>query len=139
MLHILVCRKLPFGHMETDPARIRSSVMGSDLEFPRRYQDQCGTELIRSLLCRRPEHRLGAGIDRLHEVRQHAYFGMPGGKNLFDMIIRRELVPPVIPEGERYSESKGPDCGFSIDVARLSDVSTGGSGSRTSQSDQTQE
>ncbi|CAK0904404.1 unnamed protein product [Prorocentrum cordatum] len=125
LLHILVCRRLPFGHVETDPAQIRNSVLKSDLEFPQKYKDQCGRALIQSLLCRRPERRLGAGIDGLDEVRQHAYFRMPGGKSLFEMIIRRELMPPVVPEGERYSGSKHPDHGFSIDVARHADVSSG--------------
>jgi cGMP-dependent protein kinase len=114
MLHILVCRRLPFGHSETDPVRIQKKVLKSELEFPETYKDQCGRKLLKGLLCRRPESRLGAGIDGLDEVKQHAYFRMPDGKCLFDEIIRRELLPPVIPEGERYSGSEESDHGLSI-------------------------
>jgi len=114
MLHILVCRSVPFGRNETDPVRIQKSVLKSELEFPETYKDQCGKKLIRGLLCRRPERRLGAGIDGLDEVKQHAYFRMPNGKCLFDKIIQRELLPPVIPEGERYSGSEEFDHGLSI-------------------------
>ncbi|CAK0868784.1 unnamed protein product [Prorocentrum cordatum] len=122
MLYILVCRRLPFGHMETDPAQIRNSVLKSDLAFPQKYKDQWGRELIQRLLCRMPAHRLGAGIDGLDEVKQHAYFRLSSGTSLFEMIIRREFMPPIVPEGERYSGSKAPDHGFSIDAARHADV-----------------
>ncbi|CAK0833470.1 unnamed protein product [Prorocentrum cordatum] len=114
MLHILVCRRCPFGHNETDPVQIQQSVLKGELEFPDTYKDQCGRQLLRGLLRRRPEHRLGASIDGLDDVKQHAYFGMPSGTRLFDKIIRRELVPPVVPQGERYSGSEEPDHGLSI-------------------------
>jgi cGMP-dependent protein kinase len=119
MLHILVCRRLPFGHSETDPVRIHKSVLKSELEFPRAYKDECGRKLIQGLLCRKPEHRLGAGIDGLDEVKEHAYFRMPDGKCLFEKIIRRELLPPIVPEGERYSETEDSDHGFSIAEAAV--------------------
>lgn len=104
LLYALVCRRLPFAHGETDPVEIQKSVLKDKLEFPERCQDSCGQKLIKSLLERRPERRLGAGIDGLDEVKQHPYFSLSSGTCLFDRIIRRELLPPMVPNGEVYSD-----------------------------------
>lgn len=114
----LVCGRLPFGDSEERPEAVVRAVAREELVFPPAYRHAPGQELIRGLLNRRPEQRLGAGIGGYEDLKAAAFFRAgfgPGGPTLFDRLMDRELDPPLLPEREVYCEAE--------DVEGLEDLS----------------
>merc|ERR1719162_2438697 len=62
MLYEFVCGRLPFGDNMEDDGEILASVMGDPLEFPSKYNDSAGKNLMKGLLDKDPITRLGAGV-----------------------------------------------------------------------------
>jgi len=105
----LVCGYLPFGESEEAPEAVVRAVMREELAFPAAYKHAPGQELIRGLLNRRPEQRLGAGMGGYEDLKSAAFFRAgfgPGGPTLFDKLMDRELDPPLLPEREVYCEAE---------------------------------
>lgn len=110
MLYLFVCRSLPFSDGRASTQDIQKRVVKEQLTFPNSYRDPCGRDLIGRLLAKRPECRLGAGMDGLGEVKMHPFFAMQSGESLFDKLIRRELPAPIIPGGSCFTNFDEPDC-----------------------------
>jgi len=104
MLFEFVCGYLPFGHDIIDPTGVEicRAVQLQNLAFPPRYLDRPGKYLLRGLLSKEPETRLGAGAEGTRSIRDHEYFAVDSGVNLFEAILRRQLPPPYVSSGGDY-------------------------------------
>jgi len=104
MLFEFVCGKLPFGHdiEDTNAMEIRRAVQKTNLEFPPFFKDQGGKHVIRHLLSKEPERRLGTGPDGYWYLKNHAFFHVEGDETLFDQLLRRQLQPPFVPHDECF-------------------------------------
>jgi len=103
MLFEFVCGYLPFADELDDPTEVCTAVLKDPLSFPSRYRDQHGRLIMQGLLCRQPKKRLGSGINGYEDVKNAEFFKVGHtGSSLFNMIMGRELDPPVVPRGETY-------------------------------------
>jgi len=97
-----VCGYLPFADDLDDPSEVCHAVLKSALAFPHRYRDANGRALMQGLLCRQPKKRMGSGAQGYDEIRKAPYFQENEKTSIFDKIMARELVPPLVPKGETY-------------------------------------
>eukprot|EP00403_Amphidinium_massartii_P032337 CAMPEP_0178445562 /NCGR_PEP_ID=MMETSP0689_2-20121128/40253_1 /TAXON_ID=160604 /ORGANISM="Amphidinium massartii, Strain CS-259" /LENGTH=1263 /DNA_ID=CAMNT_0020070161 /DNA_START=66 /DNA_END=3857 /DNA_ORIENTATION=+ len=105
MLFEFVCGYLPFGDDLEEPTEVCTAVMKAPLNFPAGYRDKRGRSLIQGLLCRQTARRIGCGLRGFDDIREHEFFKLDAAQSsIFDRIMGRELDPPVIPEGETYSD-----------------------------------
>lgn len=103
MLFEFVCGFLPFADELDDPTEVCTAVLKDPLNFPPRYRDAHGRQLMQGLLCRQPKKRLGSGINGYEDVKNAEFFKVGHtGSSLFNKIMGRELDPPVLPKGETY-------------------------------------
>merc|ERR1719478_1785008 len=63
MFYELVCGMLPFGEDATNQQEVISSIIDRPLEFPKEYSDSAGKKIIQGMLSKRPEKRLGTGVN----------------------------------------------------------------------------
>eukprot|EP00443_Scrippsiella_acuminata_P087917 CAMPEP_0115555964 /NCGR_PEP_ID=MMETSP0271-20121206/98102_1 /TAXON_ID=71861 /ORGANISM="Scrippsiella trochoidea, Strain CCMP3099" /LENGTH=157 /DNA_ID=CAMNT_0002989781 /DNA_START=75 /DNA_END=544 /DNA_ORIENTATION=- len=102
------------------PSEVCAAVLKEPLSFPRGFRDKEGKDLIKALLTRQPEKRLGAG--GLAQVKGNAYFRVAGGEDpdvLFDKLMGRELQPPLVPKGETYCDLEETEACTLSDVEEL--------------------
>eukprot|EP00930_Biecheleria_cincta_P016959 TRINITY_DN13615_c0_g3_i1.p1 TRINITY_DN13615_c0_g3~~TRINITY_DN13615_c0_g3_i1.p1 ORF type:complete len:864 (+),score=197.52 TRINITY_DN13615_c0_g3_i1:42-2633(+) len=105
MLFEFVCGYLPFADDLDDPTEVCTAVLKDPLSFPSTYKCENGKALMKGLLCRQPRKRLGSGLSGWEDVRNAPYFKMGfDNSSLFDMLMGRELRPPVLPDGEKYCD-----------------------------------
>jgi cGMP-dependent protein kinase len=97
-----VCGYLPFADDLDDPSEVCHAVLKATLAFPHRYRDANGRTLMQGLLCRQPKKRMGSGAQGYDEIRTSPYFQDNEKSSVFDRIMARELVPPMVPKGETY-------------------------------------
>mmetsp|Transcript_593 Transcript_593/g.1374 ORF Transcript_593/g.1374 Transcript_593/m.1374 type:complete len:884 (+) Transcript_593:108-2759(+) len=102
MFYDFVCGYLPFGDDEEDQHAILGCILEDELEF-KEYSDNAGKTLMKGLLVKVPEKRLGTGINGWEDVKSQKYFKL-GVQGLFSKIIGRELSAPFVPEAEKYSD-----------------------------------
>jgi len=93
--------RFPFGEGLRDCKSVYLEVLKAPLLFPARFRDRAAKELIRGLLTRPSEERLGSGLRGWEEVREADFFsgGSPGSL-LFDQLKSRECTPPLVPDIE---------------------------------------
>jgi len=101
MLFEMFCGRFPFGEGVRDSKTVYLEVLRAPLLFPARFHDRAGKELIKGLLKRPSEERLGSGLRGWEEVREADFFsgGSPGSL-LFDQLKSRECTPPLVPHVE---------------------------------------
>mmetsp|Transcript_88264 Transcript_88264/g.250099 ORF Transcript_88264/g.250099 Transcript_88264/m.250099 type:complete len:176 (+) Transcript_88264:1-528(+) len=106
MIFEFVCGYLPFARDVQDPTGVKICriVQTQNLSFPAQYQDRPGKYLLRGLLSKEPEHRLGMGGDGYQSIMEHEFFMVDGPGTVFDKILARRLEPPFRPLGEHYQE-----------------------------------
>jgi len=104
MLFEFVCGYLPFGKDIEDPTGVEicRAVQRTNLTFPPLLKDQVDKHLIRGLLSKEPERRLGTGPDGYRYLKDHAFFSVEGDQTLFDQLLRRRLQPPFVPCDECF-------------------------------------
>mmetsp|Transcript_20761 Transcript_20761/g.45666 ORF Transcript_20761/g.45666 Transcript_20761/m.45666 type:complete len:926 (+) Transcript_20761:35-2812(+) len=104
MLFEFVCGTLPFGNGLTDPTGVEICrlVRTSNLVFPDWYGDASGKHLMRMMLRKEPDRRLGSGIEGFQDLKSHAFFKVDSHNSLFDKIFARTLEPPVVPYGPTF-------------------------------------
>jgi len=108
MIYEFVCGRLPFAADLTDFIEVRKAVQFNNLVFPETYHDVQGKYLMRGMLRKEPERRLGA--KNFEDLRCHEYFrydvpDSPRGSSpsqLYDLLLARHLDPPWMPRGECY-------------------------------------
>ncbi|CAK0883975.1 unnamed protein product, partial [Prorocentrum cordatum] len=109
LFYELVCGDLPFCEQvdgEVNEHETMASILEDDLRFPARYNDSAGKKLLQGLLCKQAQNRAGAGVRGWQEVKDHKYFKAGVDGDLFGMIMGREISPPVVPSGEKYSNER---------------------------------
>lgn len=73
-------------------------MLTGQLSFPDYVEDREAINLIKRLLCRIPEVRIGSSINGYNDIKEHSYF-----KEFdWDKLTGRMLEPPLLPEGEVY-------------------------------------
>merc|ERR1712217_9953 len=102
----MVCGSLPFGEDAEDTQGIFYSIINDDLVFPSRYNDSAGKKTIQGMLCKKPEHRLGADVHGWEGVKESKFFKAGVSGNLFVKLTGRELDPPAVPQREEYSREE---------------------------------
>jgi len=123
----LVCGELPYGTERLeDTMEICKAVICGKLVFPRWVQNAKGKMLIRGLLARKRQDRIGADVHHGYEhIKTHGFFdltpehlasslnghdvrsGQGNDQTLFDLLMGRALEAPVIPF--LLPECDGPD------------------------------
>ncbi|CDI86729.1 AGC kinase TgPKG1, putative [Eimeria praecox] len=68
--------------------------------FPHYVTDQDAINLMKRLLCRLPEVRIGCSINGYKDIKEHAFFSDFD----WDRLAGRDLSPPLLPKGETYAE-----------------------------------
>lgn len=100
LFYELVCGKLPFGDGMDNEHDILVSILEDNLRFPGKYADHAGKKLIQGMLHKQPGKRTGANT--WDDVKDNKFFKAGITGNIFNMIIGREMEPPVVPAGEEY-------------------------------------
>jgi cGMP-dependent protein kinase len=117
MFYEFVCGCMPFGEGCVDDGEILASVLGDDLVFPPKYNDNAGKKLMQGLMDKNPATRLGAGLDGFTDIKNSKYFKVGQSGDLFNKIIGRELDAPVVPSDEQYSDLKALEAKISLSDA----------------------
>ncbi|CAD7963299.1 unnamed protein product [Amoebophrya sp. A25] len=119
-LYEFLCGPLPFGNDAGDDQLIVfKEILTGRLHFPDYVEDVEAMDLIKRLLCRTPELRIGCSLRGIWDIREHAFFS---GFS-FDLLLGRQLPAPLVPQEEVYTAesldlpeddySKDPDIEFS--------------------------
>ncbi|CAD7950564.1 unnamed protein product [Amoebophrya sp. A120] len=105
-LYEFVCGPLPFGNdAGDDQLVVFKEILTGRLHFPDYVTDIPAMELIKRLLCRTPESRIGCTLRGFWDVKEHSFF-----ENFsFDQLMGRQLPAPLIPDKEYYSSDVVPD------------------------------
>ncbi|KEP63576.1 UNVERIFIED_CONTAM: protein kinase G AGC kinase family member PKG [Hammondia hammondi] len=99
-LYEFMCGPLPFGNDAEDQLEIFRDILTGKLVFPHYVTDQDAINLMKRLLCRLPEVRIGCSINGYKDIKEHAFFGDFD----WDKLAGRGLPPPLAPKGETYAE-----------------------------------
>ncbi|CAE7730410.1 Prkca [Symbiodinium pilosum] len=92
-LYEFVCGPLPFANNLENPKQVFQQILIAPLSFPSHVTSSVCKHLIRCLLRRSPDARVGCGQHGLRDVREHAYF-----QNFrFDRLLHKRLEPPLVP------------------------------------------
>lgn len=95
-----MCGPLPFGNDAEDQLEIFRDILTGKLVFPHYVSDQDAINLMKRLLCRLPEVRIGCSINGYKDIKEHAFFRDFD----WDKLLGRGLTPPLVPAGEVYAE-----------------------------------
>eukprot|EP01069_Polyplicarium_translucidae_P004690 Polyplicarium_translucidae@DN2636_c0_g1_i1.p1 len=99
-LYEFMCGPLPFGNDAEDQLEIFRAILTGKLTFPHYVNDPDATSLMKRLLCRLPEVRIGCSINGYKDIKEHAFF-----KDFsWDKLMGRSAHPPLSPKGETYAE-----------------------------------
>merc|ERR1719383_867946 len=107
MLFEFVCGYLPFADELDDPTEVCTAVLREQFNFPTTYRDQPGRQLMQGMLTRPAKKRLGTGINGYDDLKKAEFFQLQvsdGPESLFQKIVGRKVDPPVVPEGECYTD-----------------------------------
>ncbi|KAH0472177.1 MAG: uncharacterized protein KVP18_001167 [Porospora cf. gigantea A] len=113
-----VCGPLPFGNNAEEQLDIFRDILTGPLKFDRKI-DKDAKDMIKRLLCRLPEVRLGCSAHRYKDIREHAVFSDFSFDRLMGRGYQAPLVPPAesIPAGtkEEVAPTGGASDTFDID------------------------
>jgi len=105
-LYELICGPLPFAPGTEDPMEVFREILLAKLRFPvHATKDRSGVNIMKRLLRRPLEGRIGCGRSGWRSVRKHAYFR----DFSFDRLLSRQLEPPLVPEEPTFA-SEGECC-----------------------------
>lgn len=93
-IYQFLCGDLPFGANEEEPQAIYECIVKQKLKFPKEFDNPIAKDLIKKLLKKRPEVRLGKSFV---ELKKHPWF------DNFDWekLLQRQIVPKYIPTKEK--------------------------------------
>lgn len=107
ILYELVIGALPFANDEEESLKVFVEVIRRNLEFPEWFKDRTAIQLMQGLLDRDPKKRIGSGPGGFAEIKGAAWFAAaktPAGTHVFDQLMGRELLAPIVPEGETFAD-----------------------------------
>lgn len=91
-LYEFLCGCLPFGNDAVDHLEIFKDILTSKLVFPRHLNDVDTVNIIKRLLCRVPEVRMGCSATGYKEIKDNVFF-----KDFnFDRLLGRSYVAPLV-------------------------------------------
>eukprot|EP00914_Ancora_sagittata_P026955 GHVO01052901.1.p1 GENE.GHVO01052901.1~~GHVO01052901.1.p1 ORF type:complete len:652 (+),score=108.99 GHVO01052901.1:253-1956(+) len=99
-LYEFMCGPLPFGNDAEDQLEIFKAILTGKLTFPHYVTDQDATYLMKRLLCRLPEVRIGCSINGYKDIKEHPFFN----DFSWDKLMGRAVTPPLRPKEETYAE-----------------------------------
>lgn len=99
-LYEFLCGPLPFGNDAEDQLEIFRDILTGKLVFPHYVVDQDAINIMKRLLCRLPEVRIGCSINGYKDIKEHAFFR----EFNWDKLLGRGISPPLVPQGEVYAE-----------------------------------
>lgn len=99
-LYEFMCGPLPFGNDAEDQLEIFRDILTGKLVFPHYVVDQDAINIMKRLLCRLPEVRIGCSINGYKDIKEHAFFRDFD----WDKLLGRGQPPPLVPSGEIYAE-----------------------------------
>ncbi|KAH0482201.1 MAG: uncharacterized protein KVP18_000135 [Porospora cf. gigantea A] len=102
MMYEFLCGPLPFDSSDDDDMGIFKSILTAKITFPSFVQDEAGVQLIKGLLCRLPEFRMGCSLGGAKDIKSHAFFS---GFD-WDALLGRQLEPPLVPVQEVYADDQ---------------------------------
>jgi len=109
-LYEFVCGPLPFAAGTEDPMEVFRETLLAKLRFPAHAtKDRIALNIMRRLLRRPLEARIGCGRSGWRSVRRHTYFR----DFSFDRLLSRQLEPPLVPEEPTFA-SEG-ECNSEVD------------------------
>ncbi|KAH8740870.1 cyclic nucleotide dependent protein kinase [Cryptosporidium ryanae] len=91
-LYEFLCGKLPFGADATDHLEIFRDILTSKLVFPKHLTDLDSINIIKRLLCRVPEVRMGCSATGYKEIKDNGFFR----DFSFDRLLGRSYVAPLV-------------------------------------------
>ena len=95
-LYEFVCGDVPFGANQEEPYNIYQSIVLDKLSFPSFFKDKSTKDLIKGLLVKSPEKRLGKTFG---EIKGHQFF-----MNFnWDDLMNRKMQPPLVPKNEELT------------------------------------
>uniref|UniRef100_A0A0G4IAZ1 Protein kinase domain-containing protein n=1 Tax=Chromera velia CCMP2878 TaxID=1169474 RepID=A0A0G4IAZ1_9ALVE len=100
VLYEFMCGPLPFGNDAEDQLEIFRDILTGKLVFPNYVTDNDAVNMMKRLLCRLPEVRIGCSINGYKDIKDHAFYRDFD----WDKLLGRMLTPPLIPKGENYSD-----------------------------------
>lgn len=101
VLYEFMCGPLPFGNDAEDQLAIFRDILTGKLLFPNHIEREGdAVALIKRLLCRLPEVRIGCSLNGYKDIKEHAFFS----NFKWDALMGRSLEPPLKPTGEVYAE-----------------------------------
>lgn len=110
-LYEFVCGDVPFGADKEEPNDIYQAIAMDSLRFPSFIKEKSLKDLIKGLLTKSPEKRLGKSFG---ELKRHQFFnGFP-----WDDLLNRKIVPPFVPHEKNLTLKQGE-----IDILRKKQTS----------------
>jgi len=95
--------QFPFGDAHATQVEILKAVLKAPLRFPPGQKvARLAKSIIRALLVRDPDARLGAGAGGYTALKSHEFF--EGNDFSFDALLSRQLTPPFVPKSEMYHD-----------------------------------
>jgi len=99
-LYEFICGPLPFGNDADQQLAVFKDILTGKLAFPNYVTSRTAMDLMKRLLSRLPENRIGCSLAGFTEIRKCRYF-----QNFsWDKLQGRELTPPLVPQKESYAE-----------------------------------
>jgi len=95
-----ICGPLPYGHETEDHLELFRQVVENQLNFPSYVKDPAAIQLIRSLLERFPEQRLGSSSAGAKDIKDHPFFADMS----WDSLLARDCEPPFMPNLRRVKK-----------------------------------
>eukprot|EP00920_Eleutheroschizon_duboscqi_P041309 GHVT01099105.1.p1 GENE.GHVT01099105.1~~GHVT01099105.1.p1 ORF type:complete len:125 (+),score=19.20 GHVT01099105.1:450-824(+) len=95
-----MCGPLPFGNDAEDQLEIFRDILTGKLVFPHYVTDRDAINLMKRLLSRLPELRIGCSINGYKDIKEHSFFRDFN----WNKLAGRGLTPPLVPHGETYAE-----------------------------------
>ncbi|VEV55926.1 cGMP-dependent protein kinase, putative [Plasmodium vinckei vinckei] len=99
-LYEFICGPLPFGNDQEDQLEIFRDILTGQLTFPDYVTDTDSINLIKRLLCRLPQGRIGCSINGFKDIKENPFFSDFD----WDRLAGRSLEPPLISKSETYAE-----------------------------------
>lgn len=95
-LYEFVCGDVPFGATEEEPYKIYQSIVMDKLSFPSFFKDRVAKDLIKKLLTKSPERRLGKTFG---QIKGHPFFD----NFEWDELMQRRMKPPFVPDDQELT------------------------------------
>merc|ERR1712106_599079 len=74
MFYELVVGRIPFGDGATTPNEVISAIINNELSFPDSYTDSAAKKLIQGMMSKRPEKRIGTGLNGWGDIYGSRFF-----------------------------------------------------------------